>query len=88
MDSHHNPLLLARLRLLDLLEDLGGAATLLREADDARHRGNTLAARSMADEAATLLATLEPRTNNLAADLYIYADPESTETTHPYQKKP
>lgn len=59
----------ARLGVLDLLEDLGSAATLLREALRDAEEGNVAGAKLCADDVVTLMAAIESRASEIGAGL-------------------
>jgi hypothetical protein len=68
------PIATARLGILDLLEELGSAATLLREAQNDLDHGNPSTARLCADDVVGILAIIESRASEIAANLAKWSD--------------
>jgi len=59
----------ARLDLLDITENVGGVATLLREADDDERRDSRTSALLCLDDALNLVSTIEAQASALAAKI-------------------
>ena len=73
----------ARLGVLDLLEDLGSAATLLREALRDAEEGNVAGAKLCADDVVTLMAAIESRASEIGAGLMKWVNAEGLAAAKP-----
>lgn len=73
-DKTSDIICMARLELLDLMEELGSAAGLLREAYNDHENGNVGGAEMCCEDVVGIMATIESNASRIGADLHKWAN--------------